>query len=80
MIETKLQMIESLVDQLGVDDQVRLMQYLAPRIAGAIPQPSESALPAAEAWRRFREVGEKLAATSVTGADSLTQAVSEMRR
>jgi hypothetical protein len=80
MIETKLQTVEGLVDQLNVDDQVRLLQYLAPRIAGAVLRRTESAGASDEAWRRFRRIGEKLASTSTPGANSLTQALSDMRR
>ncbi len=39
-----------------------------------------SASDAASAWREFRAVGERLAATSVASAPSLTGAVSQLRR
>jgi len=74
--------IEASIAELDLRDQVRLLQYLAPRIAGAVlsSRGAPSAEDAAEAWRRYREVGNDLAATSVVGAPSLTDAVSDMRR
>ena len=35
---------------------------------------------AQDAWRQYRSLGERLAATSVPGAPSVTEAVSQMRR
>jgi hypothetical protein len=72
--------IQASIEQLDLQDQVRLLQYLAPKIASAIltAQPSENDSDAA--WRHFRAVGERLAATSRPGAPSLTDAVSQMRR
>ena len=44
-------------------------------------RPSNQATEAADAaWRRYRSLGERLAATSVCGAPSLTDQVSQMRR
>jgi hypothetical protein len=77
MTETKLLAVENLVDELGVAERVRLLQYLVPRIAEAFaPKPSS---PPGTAWRMFREVGAELAAGSLAG-ESITQAVSDMRR
>ena len=77
MTETKLLAVEHLVDELGLAERVRLLQYLAPRIAEAFAAKPASAPGAA--WRLFREVGAELAAGSVVG-ESMTQAVSDMRR
>jgi len=38
------------------------------------------AVAADAAWRRYRSLGQRLAATSVSGAASITEAVSQMRR
>jgi hypothetical protein len=77
MTETKLLTVEHLVDELGIAERVRLLQYLAPRIAEALAAKPASAPDAA--WQLFREVGAELAAGSVAG-ESMTQAVSDMRR
>jgi hypothetical protein len=74
--------IEASIEQLDVSDQVRLLQFLAPKIANAIlsPQPSASERDPSAAWLRYRALGDRLAATSIPGAASLTEEVSKMRR
>ncbi len=74
--------IEASIEEMNLPDQVRLLQYLTPRIAGAVlrSEADSSASDVSEAWHRFRALGERLAATSVAGAPSLTDAVSQMRR
>jgi hypothetical protein len=74
--------IEASIAELGLPDQVRLLQYLAPRIAGAVlnssavdPNPAPNG-----ALQQFRALGQRLAATSVPGAPSLTEAISRQRR
>lgn len=82
MGRSNLTEIESSIRQLDVRDQVRLLQYLTPRIAEAVlAQRSETrAQPDPGAWRRFREIGDQLARTSIADAPSLTHAVGQMRR
>lgn len=80
MAGTTLTDIERLVDQLDVRDQVRLLQFLAPRIAGGVLSAAALAPDVDAAWRQFREVGARLAKGSSGGGGSLTQAVSDMRR
>lgn len=77
-----LREIEASIEELNLPDQVRLLQYLTPRIAGAVlrSEANSSASDANGAWLRFRALGERLAATSVAGAPSLTDAVSQLRR
>jgi hypothetical protein len=74
--------IEQSIAELGLPDQVRLLQYLAPGIAGAVLNSAAVNLkPAANgALQQFRAAGERLAATSVPGAPSLTEAISQQRR
>jgi hypothetical protein len=80
--------IEASIAQLDVRDQVRLLQYLAPRIANAVLDPapaaasSSSAAPDSteDAIRRLRAAGERLAATSVPGAPSIIEALTSSRR
>lgn len=74
--------IKASVEKLDIPDQVRLLEYLTPRIASAVLASSLSD-PQADpesAWRRYRSLGHRLAATSVGAAPSLTDSVSQMRR
>lgn len=83
MSDKTLREVEASVEQLELRDQVRLLEYLAPRIARAVlsgPPGADVRADAHAAWQRLREMGERLAATSVPGAPSLTEAVSRMRR
>ena len=73
-----LKEIEALVDALGPADQLRLLQYLVPRPADAVLAGEPDRVDAADAWREFRRVGERLAATS--NGESITQTISDMRR
>jgi hypothetical protein len=73
-----LKELEAMVDSLGPTDQVRLLQYLIPRLADAVLAGEANPADAARAWQEFRRVGERLAATS--NGESLTQAISDMRR
>jgi len=81
MSDRNLEAIQASIEQLGLEDRVRLLQFLAPKIADAISaRPPVPSADAAQAWRHFNELGNRLAATSVPGAPSLTEAVSQMRR
>jgi hypothetical protein len=83
MSERTLSEIEAGITELDLADQVRLLQYLAPRIAGAVLKSHRESGPgisANDAWHRLQSLGEKLAATSLAGAPSLTDAVSQLRR
>jgi hypothetical protein len=82
MSSTALREIKASVEKLDLADQVRLLEYLTPRIASAVlASPGEAPNAEAEAaWRRYRATGQRLAATSVSAAGSLTDAVSDMRR
>jgi hypothetical protein len=78
-MSNRLKEIETQVDQLDAEDRIRLLQYLAPRIQAA-PSPSNANDDRDQAWRQFRAVGARLAATSGPSSASITQAISEMRR
>jgi len=67
-----------MVDALAAADQVRLLQYLAPRVADAVGASERDRAGAENAWREFRSVGERLAAAG--NGQSITQAISDMRR
>lgn len=73
---TKLYAAERLVDELDPSDRVRLLQYLAPRIAPESPAPSAAA---DQSWERFWKASAQIAALD-PGGKSMTEAVSEMRR
>jgi hypothetical protein len=73
--------IEAAIEQLDWRDQVRLLQYLAPRIAEAVLEndstPSDHT---DEAIARLHDLGERFAATSVPGAVSITDELTRARR
>jgi hypothetical protein len=73
-----LQEVEAMVDALGPTDQMRLLEYLVPRLTGAPLANESSEADASKSWREFRRVGERLAAAS--NGQSITQAISDMRR
>jgi hypothetical protein len=80
---TKLYAAERLVDELDPADRVRLLQYLAPRIAEAVlPTPAAPTQQVDESWQRLREVGQRIAAAAAKDPNgpSMTEMVSEMRR
>jgi hypothetical protein len=82
MSSRTLSEIKESVERLDLSDQVRLLEYLTPKIASAVLANPRTA-PGAEgdlAWRQYRSLGQRLAASSVVGAPSLTDAVSQMRR
>jgi hypothetical protein len=80
IMSSKLQDIEAMVGQLDLTDQVRLLEYLAPKIAGNVLQRTANPLNPDAAWHRFREVGHRLAHSSHDGTDSLTESISKARR
>ena len=85
MVESQLDTVQRLVDQLTPLDQARLLEYLAPRLARVVagsvapappPPPSQSA----DAWAEFFRVGDALAASDLLDGDTLTATVLAMRR
>jgi hypothetical protein len=85
MSTAKLSEIEALIEALDLEDQARLLQFLTPRIAGAILsegsatdiQPSRKTN---AAWHAYRAAGDRLAKTSTPGSTSVTEAVNQSRR
>ncbi|ETX05470.1 hypothetical protein [Candidatus Entotheonella palauensis] len=73
---------QQLVDQLTPVDQVRLLAYVANRVAQVFPSSSIAAdgLEAVDVWERFFELGEGLAAADTPEGETLTAAVLAMRR
>jgi hypothetical protein len=85
MSATTLSEIKAAVETLDLPDQVRLLEYLTPKVARAVlaaphAHSRNDDLYGDVALRHYRSLGERLAATSTRGAPSLTDAVSEMRR
>lgn len=76
--------IEQLIDQLTPLEQARLLEYLTPRIVQAVAtRPSESRSEEEQlsnAWARFFQVGDNMAATDRPDMPTLTQTVQMMRR
>ncbi len=84
MTVATLETVQHLIDKLTPLEQVRLLEYLPPRIvsAVAIRQPvtvSNSAI-LAEAWQAFFRIGDALAASDQPEMPTLTQSVQMMRR
>jgi hypothetical protein len=80
---TKLHAAERLIDELDPSDRIRLLQYLAPRIAEAVlPTPATTTPQVDQSWQRLREVGQRIAAAAAKdpSGPSMTELVSEMRR
>jgi hypothetical protein len=75
--------IKASIEKLELADQVRLLEYLTPKIADAVlasQREEKSAEDDRDAIQKYRSTGARLSATSVPGAPSLTEAVSQMRR
>lgn len=81
---TTLEQVQQLVDRLTPLEQVRLLEYLTPRIAQAVAgvQPDQSILKPAYtvAWQEFFQAGDALATSDRSNLETLTGAVIDMRR
>ncbi len=78
-----LDQVQQLVDQLSPLEQVKLLEYLAPRIAQAVVQ--QSGTPAAHAehqsaWTELFRIGDTIAASEPEDVPTLTMTVVSMRR
>jgi hypothetical protein len=78
-----LEQVQQLVDQLTPLEQVRLLEYLTPRLVRAIANartPQSAAEPVhTDAWQEFFRIGDALAATDKQDTDTLTATVLMMR-
>lgn len=72
--------VEAMVDSLTPSDQVRLLRYLVPRLAGSVMAREANAVGTEASWEAFRAVGDRVAATPAVNGESMTIAVSQMRR
>ncbi len=73
MSAANLHNIEIQIDQLDIGDKLRLLQYLAPRIAAEVSPSKKISEDIDAAWHRYRALGQRLAATSVAGAAPITE-------
>ena len=84
MAESTLHQVQRLVAQLSPSEQAHVLASLALRLAQVVtstssPAPVTPAEPAA-AWEEFFRLGDALAASDTSGAETLTAAVLAMRR
>jgi hypothetical protein len=78
-----LDQVQQLVDQLSPLEQVKLLEYLTPRIVRAVAQQpvmpiSHSAYE--DAWAELFRIGETIAAGDTHDAPTLTTTILSMRR
>jgi len=75
-----LKQAEEIVDSLSVQERMRLLQSIAPRLSeGVESEPAAKPDVGDSAWQAFREVGRRIAKLPTDGI-SATQMVSDMRR
>jgi hypothetical protein len=74
--------VQRLVDELSPLEQVRLLEYLAPRIGRAVASMAalESGSEQAATWAQFFRIGDRLASGDRPGSETLTAALLAMRR
>ena len=84
MSAANLTEVQRLVDRLTPLDQVRLLEYLTPRIArvviGMQRTPVTQVSSQADAWQAFFRIGDALAEDDQPDTPTLTQTVMMMRR
>ena len=84
MAAVTLEQLRHLIDQLDPADQARLLEYLAPRVARTAAAPPPDAAPdkanCLDAWSAFFRIGDAIAALETPQSESLTAAVTHMRR
>jgi hypothetical protein len=84
MPESTLSQVQRLVEELSPHEQAHLLASLALRIAQAVTPPSDPAAVTkpehAEAWEEFFRLGEALAASDTSTAETLTVTMLAMRR
>ena len=82
MADNTLDQVERLVDQLSPHEQARLLASLALRMAEVAERRSRATAPpdGGDAWDEFFRVGDTLAAEDKPELETLTSAVTAMRR
>jgi len=76
--------VQRLIDQLTLLEQVRLLEYLTPRIVRAVtiqqPLATTNGAMLGDAWQAFFQLGDALEASDQPEMPTLTQTVQLMRR
>ena len=83
MSTTTFHQVQHLIDQLTPLEQVRLLEYLTPRIVQAVETIQPVAIQGktlSETWQAFFLLGDELAKSDKPTTLTLTQTVQEMRR
>ncbi len=84
MAADTLDEVRRLVDQLTPVDQVRLLEYLTPKIAQTVAASQERAIDTAhartDAWNALFRAGDELAGSDPGEGLTLTAAIVAMRR
>lgn len=83
MAAATLDQVQHLVDQLSPFEQVKLLEYLAPRIVRAVAQQPTTLVPSAQyagAWAELFRLGDAIAASDTDASATLTATVAAMRR
>lgn len=83
MATTTLHQVQQLVDQLSPLEQVKLLEYLTPRIARAIAEQPRTPVADSEyqrAWTELFRSGDTVAASDTEDTPTLTTTVVSMRR
>ena len=83
MAAATLDQVQHLVDQLSPLEQVKLLEYLAPRIVRAVAQQPTTSVPSTQyesAWAELFRLGNAIAASDTDSSATLTATVAAMRR
>jgi len=84
MTTTTLEYVQRLIDKLTPLEQVRLLEYLTPRIVRAVATRQSTSVAngstLSEAWQAFFRVGDALTASDQPQMPTLTETVQMMRR
>ena len=80
MTETLFDEARRLADRLSPLDQMRLMEYILPRIAHAVSSSQSTPMSHTDAWRDFFRIGNEVAASDAPETETLTAVVLAMRR
>ena len=81
MSQDTLAEVERLVDELTPAEQLRLLEYLAPRIGRAVASPGAAEEAGrAGGWKEFFRIGDAIAAEDRPELPTLTETLLSMRR
>jgi hypothetical protein len=75
---TLLEQVQQLVDQLNPSEQHRLLEYLTPKVVCSSQPVNQSA--DGSAWNDLFRIGDEISASDTPDSETLTIALSAMRR